>query len=368
MNDTDRQEPGAGAEHADSQGEIRSRYDVVPYAEIAKDEDLYSFRAEMGSSQAAPGVRPAQPQMQPQRQAQAQRRPLLSDRKNLMMVAGIGGLAFLFIVLLIVVLANRQEPALPFIDLGPNNIASAGLGSRLIAKWDGKAEYELHIDPLVPQQIPGFSAVASNSPRPLSVNLRLKDASGAVVCQKEILFPFDPAAAADPDQVQPLLPQKTSDGDTVQNVAGEDGQIAEIVVNGSLLCPVKLYNRLASWDFTSSFPDLAGQEDWMRHEEGVAANLRRRAAEARARELIPRVRPLPAPIDDDDVIVSDNPSKGTVETRSGRVFYIGRNGLNSRAPEWQVFPAAIHFHCDVKAICTLTRANASAPLQARLMH
>lgn len=355
MDDADRHEREASAENANAQGEVISRYEVVPYGAKTDDADLYAFRS------ALPVPAPPAPPPGPVQQAAA-------ARKNIAMIAGVAALAVLFTVLIVIAISNRQESAPPFIDLGPNSIASAGLAGRLIAKWDGKAaEYELHIDPLVPRQIPGFAAVAADPPRSFSVNIRLKDTFGSTVCQKEILFPADPAAQADPQQGQPLIPIKTVDGDIVQNVAGTDGQINEIVVDGQLPCPVKLYKRLASWDFASSFPAVADQQDWMMHEQGVEANLRRKAAEARAKQLIPRGRSLSAPMDGDDVIVFDNPSKGTVETKTGRLFFVGRDGLRARAPGWQIFPAAIHFHCDIKANCVLTRADASTTLQARLL-
>lgn len=351
MNEADRPGPSIKTEDSNSDGELISRYEVVPYAETANDGDLYAFRA---------GLPPP-----PQAPAPAQQR--LSGRKQTALMAGVFALALLLVILIVLVISGRKEPAPPFIDLGANQIASAGLGGRLIAKWDGKAEYELHIDPLVPQQVASFSEMAANPPRPLSVNLRLKDTSGSVVCQKEVVFPFNPAAEANPEQTRSLLPQETIDGDTVQNLAGADGQIDEIVVFGQLPCPLKSYKRLTSWDLLSSFPPVADQEDWMRHEQGVAADLRRRAAEARAKSLIPRSRPLPEPIEGDDVIVFDNPSKGTVETKTGRLFYVGKDGLRRRASGWQIFPAAIHFRCDTKAECVLTRSDAAMSLQARLV-
>ncbi len=58
---------------------------------------------------------------------------------------------------------------------------------------------------------------------------------------------------------------------------------------------------------------------------------------------------LPAPIDgDSDVVVGDNPTRGTVETRAGREFFVGLGGLSTRGQGWGFFPAAIHFHCDVR--------------------
>jgi hypothetical protein len=351
MSDAERPAPGENA----GGDEIVSRYAVVPYAEKTDDADLYSFRASL------PAPAPAAPPPTPAQQA-------VATRKRIFLVAGVAGLGILFVALIVLVVSNKQDPAVPFIDLGPNNVASAGLAGRLIVKWDGKSEYELHVDPLVPRQIPGFAAVAGNPPRPISFDLRMKDASGNISCQKEIVLGIDTGAQANPEQAEPQVPTQTIGGDVVQNVAGTDGQVDEIVINGQIPCPLKSYKTLASWDFASSFPTVAEQDDWMHHEQGVAAELRRKAAEARAKAFIPRVRPLPAPIDGDDVIVFDNPLKGMVETKSGRLFFVGKDGLRGRAPGWQVFPANIHFHCDLKANCVLTRADATTSLQARLVH
>jgi hypothetical protein len=354
MSNVDLDQQGAKAKNAPAEDEPVSRYEVVPYAEKTNDSDLYAFRTSL------PAPPPAVPRPTPVQQAAA------AQKKTLLM-AGSGAAVLLLIILVAVIVATRQEPVPPFIDLGPNNVASAGLAARLIAKWDGTAEYELHIDPLVPSQIPGFSAVAAFPPQPLSFEIRLKSALGALLCQKEILIPVDRAGEADPENAQPLVPVKTVAGDFVQNVAGTDGLIDEIVVNGSLACSAKAYKRFAAWELASSFPSIAEQQTWRQHEQSVEANLRRKAAEARARALIPRTRPLAAPIDGDDVIVFDNPSKGTIETKAGRLFYVGRPGLRQRAPGWQVFPAAIHFHCDIKSNCVLTRSDAPTALSARLV-
>jgi len=403
MSDADQQKPGAQTENDNAQDEIVSRYEVVPYKETAPEADLYSFRSAMpqflpsrpagqappaqpvappapSAAQTAPPAAPNQPPQpgppaQPAQPIDPARLAALGliakpplDQKKLVLFAGVGGFAFMLIGLLIYALANKQDPIQPFVDLGQANIASAGLAGRLIAKWDGAAQYELHIDPLSPQQAVGFAAVAINPPHPLTIDLRITKDNGAVLCQKEIVLPFHPVENPDDALAEEFQPQKTFDGDTVQNVAGSDGQVEEIVMSGPLTCPAKAYRAFANWQFTSSFPSVADQQDWLRQQESLLAELRRRAAQAHARALIPRGLRLPAPIDGDDVIVSDNPSHGTVATRSGRTFYIGKNGELGRAPGWQVFPAAIHFHCDVKSNCVLTRPDAYASLSARLVH
>jgi hypothetical protein len=353
MSDANRQGPGEGA--AAEPNVPQSRYEVVPAAQTANDADLYAFRVDL-----APPPAPPPPRITP---TQA----VLQQNKTVIMAVA-GGAALVFVVLLIVWFVQRQDPPPAYIDLGTSHIAAAGLEGRLVVRWLGSAEYELHIDTTSPQQLAGFSAVADRPPHPLSVNIRLKDSSNGVPCQKEILIPFNQQPESDPDHPDTVLPQKTSAGDTVQNVADADGKIDEIVATGPLDCPEKLYKRLEAWDFLSNFPLLADQGDWLRHQEGIVAGDRRRTAEMRARALVPKARLLTAPIEGDDVIVSDNPSRGSVETRDGRVFYLGKDALLQAGYGWQVFPAAIHFRCDLKSACVLTRSGASSALQARLVH
>ncbi len=395
MSDADRQPSDAQTQEENAPGEPVSHYEIVPTKETASEADLYSFRSAMPqflparapgqvqpaaqavqpaqSAPAAATVQPVQPVQpgQPIDPAQlaalgpAAKPPL--DQKKLILFAGCGGIAFVLVALAIYLAANKQDPIAPFVDLGQTNIASAGLAGRLIAKWDGAAQYELHIDPLSPQQAAGFAAVAVNPPHPLTVDLRFTNATGSVVCRKEIVFPFNPVQDPDDALAQEFQPQKTFDGDTVQNVSGEDGQVEEIVMSGPLACPAKAYRAFANWQFTSSFPSVAEQQDWLRQQESLMEQIRRKAAQAKANANIPRGLRLPAPIDGDDVIVSDNPSHGTVATRSGRTFYIGMRGTLGHAG-WEVFPAAIHYHCDVKANCVLTRPDAVSSLTARLVH
>ncbi|HEX4029370.1 MAG TPA: hypothetical protein VHX20_03355 [Terracidiphilus sp.] len=330
----------------------QSRYEVVPGAERNTASELYAFRAEIPPPPPPPPITPAQ--------------AAFEKNRALLTALAIGGVIVLAMVLVAwLVLRSGEPPA--YIDLGTGNIAAAGLEGRFVARWLGAAAYELHIDPTSPQQLAGFSAVAGNPPYPLSIDLQLKDSSG-VVCRRQILIPYNPQSLPDPDHPDDLQPEKSLDGDTIQNVVSADGRISEIVVDGPINCPAKLYKRLESWDFSSNFPAVADQDAWRRREQSLVSGVRRRAAESRARALIPHSAELVAPVEADDVIVSDNPSRGTVQTGSGRVFYIGRDALLAAEPGWQIFPLNIHFRCNVKATCVLTRPGASTVLQARLVN
>jgi hypothetical protein len=417
MSEPERQQPNATKEGQEPPAEPVSRYEVVPYKDTASDADLYSFRSAMPqflpsrtpgqakaaalAAQAAQAAAPAtaatvapaaaQPGMPAESAAQAPAQPIAQpdsqpdaavvfapaaeapavkpplDQKKLILYAGVGGVGVVLMVLLLYMAINKQNPIQPYVDLGQTNIASAGLAGRLVAKWEGSASYELHIDPLSPQQAAGFAAVAVNPPHPLTIDLRIANDNGSVVCRKEIVIPFNPVQDPDDAVAQELQPQKTFDGDTVQNVAGPDGQLEEILMTGPLTCPEKAYRAFSNWQFTSSFPSVADQQDWLRQQDALVEDLRRKAAVAKANASMPRGLRLAAPVDGADVITSDNPSHGTVATRGGRSFYVGKNGEMARAG-WFVFPATIHFHCDVKSNCVLSRPDVSTSLSARLLH
>jgi hypothetical protein len=189
-----------------------------------------------------------------------------------------------------------------------------------------------------------------------------------VACEKEIVFPAPVVQSAGPvDPAQALLPRKTADGDTVQNVEGSDGQISEMTVTGALPCALKAYQSLAAWEFSSNFPNFAAQAEWLKHENILKGGKKEHSGNGNLYGIYALVKSLSSPIDGDDVIVSDNPSRGIVATSGGRVFLVGSNVLTNRALDWQSFPAAVHFRCDKTAICMVTRLNSRTVVRAHLM-
>jgi hypothetical protein len=358
----DSNDVGASGSPQPQAGAPVSGYKVVSDASAAKarTEELYAFRTAMAAAEPQPGAQPAKAAP-----------PVMR-----LLVYGAIGVA---LILLIVVaflsfpnltnsLSGSKPPAL-YVDLGNRRFDPAGLSGRLIVRWEGKPSYELYLDPVDQQHTAGFQAVAQNSTNPLVVVVRMLDAAGTVGCQKEIDFPAPAQPGAAPDPTQAFLSKTTAAGDTIRDLAGPDGQIAEITTTGPLPCSMSAYEGIAAWDFAANFPTVAGQEDQLKHEEAKSAEINsRRLHSAAGWRLTPvHFQRLPAPIEGDDVIVGDNPSRGTVETSGGRVFQLGAAGMRNRTAEWQVFPASIHFRCDKNGSCTLTRANSHVTLQARLL-
>jgi hypothetical protein len=350
MSDVDQLEPqqgaAAGGESAGAGGELPiSRFEVVPTRQTNMPE-LYTFREDL--------VRP------PAELVRAQKKnPPIPLAGILMTFAVLALVAFLIFA---VSSLFQAKPPVPYIDMGSQRFDPAGLSGRLIARWQSSASYELFLDPIDQGQVARFAAMALDPPRQLSITLRFRDAAGLVTCQKSILLPtpvpHDPGTKFTPSPGQ----QQTTTGDTVQNMTGEDGQIAEIDLTGPLPCAAKAYTTFKSWDFFTDFPTLAEQDDWLRQEKGLNAK-----AHGSNNGLSSQIQRLPTAIEGDDVIVADNPSRGTVETGGGRVFFLGVAGMRNRTAAWQVFPASIYFHCDKSGSCLLTRTNSHVSLQARLL-
>jgi hypothetical protein len=327
-------------------------YKVVAPTGGASHEDLYGFRAAINAP--APVENP-----------EAEAKEAKSKRALALLPILLILVAVALAALLIPGVTKSKAPPL-YVDLGTRRFDSAGLGARLIARWEGAMAYQLYIDPVDPQQAAGFQAVTVNAPHPVSLVIRLLDSTGAVACQKEVVLPTPAPLTGSTDPSQALLPMQTTSGDTVQNIAGPDGQIAELTVTGGLACSLKQYQSLTTWQFFTNFPTLDEQDAWLKHQKlNDVANGRKSSSAAGG--FSPRIQHLPAAIDDDDVIVGDNPVRGTVDTQGGRVFLVGVTGLRNRTAEWQVFPAAIHFRCEKNGTCILTRVNSRTTLQARLI-
>ena len=349
MSDADQHEPNqqsvAGGQSAGSGEEPPiSRFEVVPTPETNMGE-LYSFREALA---------PPPAERAPKRKDVPI--PVAKILLPLVLLAGA-----VLIVLAVPSLFQPKAPV-PYIDLGSQRYDPAGLTGRLVARWEGSSSYQLFLDPIDPQHVESFAAVAQDPSRQLLVTLRIRDAAGFAACQKQILFPASVAHTPGTKFVAPPEPRQTQTGDIVQNMTGENGLVAEIDLTGPLPCPAKAYASFKSWEFFTNFPTLAEQEEWLQHERELNPK-----GHAGNNALSGQIQRLPIPIEGDDVIVGDNPSRGTVQTSGGRVFFLGVAGMHNRTVDWQVFPAPIHFHCDKNGSCILTRPNSHVALQARLL-
>jgi hypothetical protein len=390
MADEDQQEPGK---------EVKPQYQVVSTDENAlSDEDLYSFRQ---FHQGASAEQPATPATKPKKAPKSPSKPAKtdssspSDKKTPMfaMVAAIL-IPVLIVAVVLVMLLQRQQSST--YDLGTGYFNAVGLKGHLITTLKDKASYRILVEPINERQVPAFSAAVSNPPRPLSVTFQLVDSSGHELCTKTLDVKIDPTAASiytgsdsmpspkqedatssagnSPGQQTNLAAQDSREferkrgQDIFQGEIAADGQIAAIYAQGEFPCSAALYKRVSSWVLTADIPGISPV--------GSSANDQPEASDDSKAPVsnnssgkktgIATLKSLPSPIEGDTTVTGDNLKLGLVETSSGRTFVVDKHELLNSGSKWLVFPASIHYRCDKKALCLLTRSGSATVQYARL--
>lgn len=293
-----------------------------------------------------------------------------------------------------------KDNAPPPGDMGPGIVAIAGLRGHLNTRWDGDRKsgrlvYQLHVEPMEERWQAGFSKAVLNPPQPLSVNIRLLDATGFALCGKEIPFHFDvqnarvqvPApsvvgpngkkltaserAAAYQSarqtaiaQMQATAAAREQGKDVFQNAFGPDGLVSAVNVQGALPCSPDQYQKASYWDVNTNFPSLDEQ----------AALLDPKAAALQARELQPgprapkrtTTRPQTGFVFQGDERATEyDAARGELWT-GGRSFRIDRMVGAATAMAWANNNTLIHYRCDQQANCALTAPGGSAVLHAHV--
>jgi len=319
------------------------------------DDDLYGFRSVIAQASVE------QTQVKQHANAAGTANALMSVALVFVLVA-IGGM-------LIFVGTDWLKPKAQsqYLDLGSQRYDPAGLGGRLIVQWTGSASYKFTVDPLDASQIAGFQAMVANPPHAISFRLVIKDNTDGVACQKDIVIPTGTALGGTVNQAMAIAPRETPTGDKMQNSTGANGKIGETVLTGPLPCDLDAYKRIAGWEFFTDFPALSTQKDWQKHEDSVTAKESKSDSATHSYGGYYLVKSIPAPIEGDDEIVSDNPGKGVISTGSGKAFLVGANILTNPALDWQIFPADIHYRCEKNAMCLVTKLNSRTAVHARLV-
>ena len=268
---------------------------------------------------------------------------------------------------------KKDNPALPFQDLGAGISNSTGLKGNLQVRWNTSGQYQLKIEPIDPLQSAGFSFVTADPPWPLSINFRLLDATGFALCSKEVLFHFNPANAAAlggadaagtaksasgaPPQ-QPEMQKSESDRekgkDIFQSTTGDDGKIIAVNSQGALPCTEDQYRAASYWDFSTNFPTLAEQETLLNASENKA-----RLAAARAAMLRKNAGRMAASFTAEgyDAVSGFDPVRGVIEARLGRNFLVTRAADRATATAWANASALFHYKCDQRSRCALTHSG-----------
>jgi len=311
-----------------------------------------------------------------------------------------GGFAALigFAILIVYNATKPKDNAPPPGDMGPGVVQAAGLRGRLTTRWDGDRKtgrlvYQVHVESMEDRWQPGFSRAILNSPQPLSINIRLLDATGFALCGKEIPFHFDAqnaqvqipmpsAVGANGKKLSPVertaayqaarqsaLAQmqaaaavREQGKDVFQNALGPDGTVTAVNVQGSLPCSPDQYQKASYWDMNTNFPTLDEQ----------AALLDPKAAALNARQSEPGAHSAKKPsnkpqtgfvFQGDERVTEYDAARGQLWTQ-GRTFRIDRMVGQATAMAWANNNTLIHYRCDQQANCALTAPGGSAVLHA----
>jgi pyruvate/2-oxoglutarate dehydrogenase complex dihydrolipoamide acyltransferase (E2) component len=334
--------------------------------------------------------------------AERQEEPLPVPPKKGLPLWLIGGLAALmaFAAFVVYTAMKPKDNAPPPGDMGPGIVAASGLRGHLNTRWDGdrktgKLAYQLHIEPMEDRWQAGFSHVVLNPSIPLSVNMRLLDATGFALCGKDIAFHFDPQnagvqvpmpspvaangkklSAAERNaayqaarqsavaQMQAAEAVREQGKDVFQSQTGPDGLVTAVNVQGSLPCSPDQYKRASYWDLNTNFPTLDEQ----------AALLDPRAAARQAKDSesgshsAKRVSRQPQTgfiIQGDERVMEYDSVRGQLWMR-GRTFQIDRRVGQVTATAWANNNTLVHYRCDQQANCALSAPGGAAVLHARL--
>lgn len=279
-------------------------------------------------------------------------------------------------------------------DLGPVTSDAVGLKGRLFVKWDETLQYRVSFVPTYPDQTPGFSLVAGNPPRPLSISIQLRDVQGFELCSKEIVLQYDPrrATALEPAahggdtapgsdladalahglenvQMDAQEAQREQGKDIFELQAGSDGQIASINAKGELPCTRSNYQDATAWSFVPNFPSLAEQTEFLRKLRDRREDEENQANEAASPRRLRATKPAPNTvqffIEGDDAIVDFDASNGNITSRGRKLFSIDRTGAEATLLKGADFPMRIHYRCDQNGNCSLMSQGAGV-LHARL--
>ena len=286
-------------------------------------------------------------------------------------------------------------------DLGTVISNADGVTGHLVLTWDKKLGYRLVVEPSDPVRLAGFSLMVNSAPRPLSVDIQLKNSVGSVLCGKTVLLRFDPRQAAalaasdgesragtaatgnaptahaaralDIAHSEAEEVTREHDQDVFQNDLGRDGQTDSVSAQGEMPCSKQVFDRAASWSFAPNFLTINEQAELQNHISGADADTSSAEESTAGTPPTPRrkskrkapVAPTAYAIEGDDELVAFDFSKGMMETSERRFFAIDKLSAGKNLVAWQDVPANIHYKCDLNSVCIIKRAGAPV-LYARL--
>ncbi len=288
------------------------------------------------------------------------------------------GLVALFVVIIVAVTLLTSNPE-GRNDMGLVISSGMGLKGHLYIKWEKRLHYRLTFEADDPEKHTEFALAVANSPRPLSIDIELQDAEGIVLCSREIALKYDarnaaaipanntnkPPAEIDLARLQAQELEREEGKDIFQYQIAPNGQVASIIAQGEIPCSTKAYEKTTQWNFSTNFPSLVEQDEWLEKRPDLRINADQISAAHKKPGARAAERLLPFSIEGEDEIVEFDVNRGVIETSGRKTFYMDKTSMGSASPAWQEYPVNIHFRCDQSANCTLMHSGAGA-LRVRL--
>ena len=290
----------------------------------------------------------------------------------------------------ITVAPDLSGPHLPR-DMGVADADASGLKGHLIAIWNGKLAFRLNVEPIDPEDLPGFARAVTSSPKPLSIAINLKDSSGRFICSQDILLKYTqhptaatpplvngkPAKKGSPEAIDfdtwqkseleslRMQEQEREQGKEIfQNDLDQDGHLKSISVEGDTQCPLDVYETFSFWNLTTNFPSLDEQAALLGSSPQQPGANNKSAAHTGAKYTA-APKPGDLSMEGEDTIAEYDANAGIIETAAARTFFVDKSGGEGNAARWRDYRGAFQYKCDQNAACTLTRAGAGV-LHARL--
>jgi hypothetical protein len=296
----------------------------------------------------------------------------------LVAIAGVGAIA-----LTQKQFATTKAPTADSDDMGAGVANASGIRGHLVTRWQqGKVQYMLKMEPLDPRDAAGFSVVALNPPRPISINVRLLDAAGFALCGKEIVLRYDPSRSLHTNAPLPKKPadaqnflaqqqanlqrvsqqekQRESGKDVFQNIQADDGSIEALWAQGNLPCSPDQYRKFDYWDISTNYPTIAEQSILLGHKpppepgqvETASATPGASGAKGKRKPVV-KAQVSTFFVEGDDQISMYEPGRAVLTGDSGHSFFIPVKGDQAVAATWAANYSHIHFRCDQHANCAL---------------
>jgi hypothetical protein len=241
-------------------------------------------------------------------------------------------------------------------DLGQGVAADHGLRGHLVVEWHNMAaHYKLKMEPLDALAANGFARGVVDIKQPVSVNVRVLDATGAVLCGKQIV----------------LAPGGHSDGVNAFKAVDEtDGQAEGLWSEGTLPCSLDQYMRFDYWDFTTDFPTVTDQAGMLGAPARKAeqAGSHAGAGTAQAQAAGPRVAKAKVKkgqsgfyLEGDDHVTAFERGRNVLTVGPGKSFVLARATDAATAATWSDDSSLVHYTCDQRDSCVLRHGGTMIP-------